>query len=102
MFMNWMREAQYAFEVGQCLPPAPPCFSSEVERWIDLIRSMEAETRQNQVNQKALEATLSNQAEKLGPLVSNLCENLAALYDTLGEKDKAKTVRMRAAALSIA
>lgn len=100
-FIQWMAKAEAALEKADPLPDPPPLAPGTVARWIALIGKLKEESRQMERRHLALEATLREHTRQMGPLVSNLCENLATLYDSMGESEKAKVVRMRAAALNV-
>lgn len=96
VFINWMQLAQKAFEQGRCLPEAPNLGAGEIRKWVELIHNQEEAIQRREVAQRALEENLAAQEKQLGPALSMMCENLATLYESLGQADKAQAVRSKA------
>ena len=101
LFLTWLEHADKAFQEGHPLPDAPHHIAGTTRRWVNSIRSLDTRHRQAQIRSRDLKETLGAQEQPLRSFAANLCENLAALYDQLGQGDKAQAVRMRAAALHI-
>lgn len=101
LFVQWMERAVQAANHGHPLPDAPPLDDGTVKRWTDLIRRLAENVQRAEASYLALQETLTEQEASLGPSTSNLCENLAATYDTLGQPERAQAVRMRVAALYV-
>jgi len=100
-FAHWIHGAQTALENGGSLPAKPSLQTQAIAEWMTFIERLEKESRQIEARQKALQGALAGHTEELEPLVYNLCENLAVLYESFGEREKANAVRLRTAALSV-
>ncbi len=96
-----MDQAGQAVQHEYPLPDAPTLGDGTVKRWMDLIRRLAETPQRAEASHLALQETLTKQEASLGPSTSNLCENLATLYDTLGRTERAQAVRMRVAALYV-
>lgn len=94
-FINWMEHAERAFGQGGALPSLPPMNSDRVKAWVQLVEKLQAQYRQSEDRQMALEANLQAQEHEVGKLLSHLHENIASLYESLGQAEKAREVRRR-------
>ena len=101
LFLTWLEHADKAFQEGHPLPDAPCRIGGTASRWVNSIQSLDTHHRRAQIRSHDLTETLRAQEKPLRSFASNLYENLAALYEQLGQRDKAQAVRMRAAALHI-
>lgn len=99
VFINWIQQVQRAYEGGDALPPSPDVDSEQVKSWVHLVGKLHERFRQSEDKQMALEANLQAQETEVARLVSHLHENIASLYDTLGQNQKAQEVRRRVAVL---
>ena len=99
VFINWMQQAQRAYEQGGGLPSLPEVDSDQVRAWAQLVEKLQARCRQGEDRQMSLEANLQAQEHEVGRLLSHLHENIAALYDNLGQAEKAGEVRRRLSAM---
>ncbi len=101
IFVNWMHLTHNAFERGDPPPPAPaPAVESErIRAWVDLIQKFEERHRRSEEKQVVLEGALQAQEDELGRLLSQLHENIATLYETLGQEAKAQETRQRASVI---
>lgn len=97
VFMTWLERAQRAYENGDFLPATPELGSDRVRSWVHLVETLQTRCRQSEDKQMSLEANLQAQETEVARLVTNLHENIAALYDNLGRSQKAQEVRRRAA-----
>lgn len=95
VFINWMQQAQRAVEQGEGLPSLPEVDSDKVRAWTQLVERLQARYRQGEDRQMSLEANLQAQEHEVGRLLSHLHENIATLYESLGQADKAREVRRR-------
>jgi hypothetical protein len=96
VFIDWMHRADAALEKGESLPPRPEVDSEKVNAWVLLIQKIEERHRRMVEKRVALEANLMAQEAQLSQLLSQLHQNVASLYDTLGLEDKALQVRKKA------
>ena len=101
LFINWMNQIEKSLDRGEALPPPPELDSGKVKGWIQLIQRLEERFRWSEERKRALEATVIAQDAQLGQLSSHLHANIAALYDILGQSQKAETVRCRAEAVRV-
>ena len=99
IFINWMQQAHKAYEMGNALPGTPQVESDQVKSWIHLIHTLQERYRQSEDRQMALEAHLQAQEHEVGRLFSHLNENIASLYDNLGQSEKAQEARRRASSI---
>ena len=96
VFIDWMHRADAALEQAEALPPRPEIESEKVNAWVQLIQKVEGRHRLMEEKRVALEANLMAQEAQLSQLLSQLHQNVASLYDTLGLQDKACQVRKKA------
>ena len=76
--------------------PAPAVESGRIRAWVDLIQKFEERYRRSEEKQVVREGALQAQEDELGRLLSQLHENIATLYETLGQEAKAQETRQRA------
>jgi len=96
VFIDWMHRADAALEQAEALPPRPEIESEKVNAWVQLIQKVEGRHGLMEEKRVALEANLMAQEAQLSQLLSQLHQNVASLYDTLGLQDKACQVRKKA------
>lgn len=99
LFINWMHCAHKAFEQGDPLPSIPELESEKVKSWVSLVQKLEDRFRRSEGKQMSLEAHLQAQEHELGRLLSHLHDNIATLYENLGQDDKAQEIRERASVI---
>ena len=101
IFIKWMNQTEKSLDRGEALPTAPDLDSDKVKGWIRLVQRLEERYRWSEGKKLALEANVIAHEAQIGQLVSHLHANIAALYDNLGQSQKAEEVRRRAEALHI-
>ncbi len=99
VFVNWIQQVQEALDGAQPLPAMPELESARVRSWVELIQKLDERSRQAAGKEAFLQASLDAQESELGRLVSHLHENIASLYENLGQEAKAQEVRRRASAI---
>ena len=99
IFIKWMNQTEKSLDRGDTLPTMPDLDSDKVKGWIRLLQRLEERYRWSEGKKTALEANVIAHEAQMGQLVSHLHENIAALYDNLGQSQKAQEVRRRADAL---
>lgn len=102
LFVNWMQQAHRAYESGSPLPGAPQVESDQVRSWMQLLETLQERYRQSEDRQMALESHLQAQEHEVGRLFSHLHENIASLYENLGQSEKAQEARRRASSIQAA
>jgi leucyl-tRNA synthetase len=90
-----------ALEQAHPLPDPPTIHDSKIRELMDSIRRLDYSFHETETRYGVMAETLRTQELALRAFASNLCENLASLYENLGHAEKAKAVRMRAAAFQI-
>ncbi len=95
-FLNWLQQAQKAFEKGDALPAAPGLESESAKSWIDLFCKLEGRYRLGEEKQMSLEANLQSQEAEVAEVLSRLYVNIASLYENLGQDLKAQELRRKA------
>lgn len=101
VFIKWMNQTEKILDRGEASPTIPDLDSDKVRGWIRLIQRLEERYRWSEEKKLALEANVIAHEAQMGQLVSHLHANIAALYDNLGQSQKADEVRRRAEALHI-
>ncbi len=101
VFIKWMNQTEKSLDRGEALPTIPDLDSDKVKGWIRLVQRLEERYRWSEEKKLALEANVIAHEAQMGQLVSHLHANIAALYDNLGQSQKAEEVRRRAEALHI-
>jgi hypothetical protein len=101
VFIKWMNHTEKSLDRGEALPAIPDLGSDKVKGWIRLVQRLEERYRWSEEKKLALEANVIAHEAQMGQLVSHLHANIAALYDNLGQSQKAEEVRRRAEALHI-
>lgn len=99
VFINWMQQSHRAFDQGEGLPALPAVDSDQVRAWAQLVEKLQARYRQSEDRQMALEANLQAQEHEVVRLMSHLHENIASLYENLGQTEKAHEVRRRSSSI---
>ncbi len=95
-FLNWLQQAQKAFENGDALPAAPDIESESAKSWVDLFCKLEGRYRLGEEKQMSLEANLQTQEAEVAQVLSRLYVNIARLYENLGQEVKAQELRRKA------
>ncbi len=95
-FLNWLQQAEKAFENGDALPADPDIESERTKSWIDLFRKLEGRYRLGEEKQMSLEANLQSQETEVAQVLSRLYANMASLYENLGQEGKAQELRRKA------
>ncbi len=95
-FINWMSETEKALDRAESLPAVPSLNSVKVRGWIQLIQNLEQRFRQAEEQKLTLEAKILLQEAKLVQSLSHLYVNMASLFESLGQAQKASEVRRRA------
>ncbi len=98
-FLNWMHHSHEAFERGDPLPATPGLESEKLRAWVQCIQKLEQRYRLGEEKQMSIEANLQAQEGELGQLVSHLYENIASLYENLGQGGKATEIRKKASVI---
>ena len=98
-FMNYIHDATKAFDTGQPFPSAPKLQAERLQSCVDLIEKLEHRCRQSRAIDLLLESSLHGQESELGRLLSRLHDNVATLYENLGQQQKAGEIRKQAAAI---
>ena len=101
VFIKWMNQTEKSLDSGDALPTIPELDSDKVKGWIRLVQRLEERYRWSEDKKLALEANVIAHEAQMGQLVSHLHANIAALYDNLGQSQKAEEARRRAEALHI-
>ena len=101
VFIKWMNHTEKSLDRGEALPAIPDLGSDKVKGWIRLVQRLEERYRWSEEKKLALEANVIAHEAQMGQLASHLHANIAALYDNLGQSQKAEEVRRRAEALHI-
>jgi len=101
VFIKWMNHTEKSLDRGEALPTIPDLGSDKVKGWIRLVQRLEERYRWREEKELAFEANVIAHEGQMGQLVSHLHANIAALYDNLGQSQKAEEVRRRAEALHI-
>ncbi len=99
VFINWMQQAERALDQGEGLPSLPAVDSDQVRAWTRLVEKLQARYRQGEDRQMALEANLQSQEHEVARLLSHLHDNIASLYENLGQGEKAQEVRRRSSSI---
>jgi hypothetical protein len=99
VFIKWMNQTEKSLDCGEASPTIPHLDSDKVKGWIRLVQRLEERYRWSEEKKLALEANVIAHEAQMGQLVSHLHANIAALYDNLGQSQKAEEVRRRAEAL---
>jgi hypothetical protein len=94
-FSNWMQRAVAVMEGGGDLPPAPDLESQIVRRWVSAIEGLQEKLRQKLDSQASLVENLSAHEMQLDHVLSNLYSNIAALYEGLGNNQRAGEVKKK-------
>ncbi len=102
VFINWMQQAERALDQGEGLPSLPAVDSDQVRAWTRLVEKLQARYRQGEDRQMALEANLQSQEHEVARLLSHLHDNIASLYENLGQNEKAQEVRRRSSSIQSA
>ena len=98
-FMNWIHEAGKALDNDQPLPSAPGVEAEKLKSCVELIQKLESRSRRIQGRQLLPESYLQGQESELDRLLSHLHNNVATLYENLGQGRKAKEIRKQAVAI---
>lgn len=99
VYITWMQRAVAALDLGQPLPDTPDLRSEEARSWVQAFQRLEEQIRQNAERQTTLATNLHQHETQLDQMLSNVYLNMASLYETLGEFDKAVAVRGRVGVL---
>lgn len=99
VFINWMNQSETSVDRGEDLPPLPDLDSSKVKGWIHLIQRLEERVRRNEEKNLGLNASVMAHDVEMGQILSHMHANLASLYDSLGQAERAEDVRRRAEAI---
>ena len=99
VFIKWMNHTEKSLDRGEALPAIPDLGSDKVKGWIRLVQRLEERYRWSEEKKLAFEANVIAHEAQMGQLVSHLHANIAALYDNLGQSQKAEEGRRRAEAL---
>ena len=99
VFINWMQQAERACDRDESLPSLPAVGSDQVRAWTKLVEKLQARHRQGQDRQLSLEANLQAQEHEVARLLSHLHDNIASLYENLGQAEKAQEVRRRSSSI---
>ena len=100
-FINWMSKTEKALDRAESLPAVPSLNSAKIRGWIQLIQDLEQRFRQAEEQKLTLEAKILSQEAKLVRSLSHLYVNMASLYESLGQSQKASEVRRLAEAFHI-
>ncbi len=98
-YISWMQRAVAALDMGHPLPDSPDLRSEETRSWVQAVQRMEEQIRQHAERQTTLATNLHQHETQLDQVMSNVYLNMASLYETLGEFDKAVAVRGRVGVL---
>jgi hypothetical protein len=101
VFINWMNQTEKSLARAESLPSLPELDSGKVKGWVQLIQRLEERFRLNEEKKLALEATVIAHEAQTGHILSHLHANIAALYDNLGQSQRAEEVRRRAEAVHV-
>jgi hypothetical protein len=99
VLIKWMNQSKTSLDRGEDLPPSPDLDSGKVKGWIQLVQRLEERIRRNEEKKLALEANVMAHDAQMGQILSHMHANLASLYDSLGQAQRAKDVRRRAEAV---
>jgi hypothetical protein len=101
VFIDWMNRTEKALDRAEPLPPLPDSDSDKVKGWMQLIQQLEERFHRNEEKKLALEANVITHEAQTGQLLSLLHTNIAALYDNLGQSQRAEGIRRRAEAVHV-
>jgi hypothetical protein len=101
VFIKWMDQTETSLARAEALPPLPELDSGKVKGWIQLVQRLEERFRLNEERKLALEAAVVTHESQMGQILSHLHANIAALYDNLGQSQRAEAVRRRAEAVHV-
>ena len=101
IFIKWMNQTEKSLDRGEELPTSPDLDSDKVKGWIQFVLRLEEGFHRSEEKKLALEANVIAHEAQMAQLLSHLHANIAALYDNLGQSQKANEVRRRAEALHV-
>ncbi|MDH5639724.1 MAG: hypothetical protein OEY28_00410 [Nitrospira sp.] len=93
VFSDWMSQTHKILALAEPLPPAPNLASAKVRGWVQAIHQLEARARQAERQALLTETNALARESQLGQLLARLYMHMAALYEHLGQPQKAAEFR---------
>lgn len=100
-FVAWLEDARRSDEQGRPLADPPAFRDDTVSAWARMIAGLAARAASLGAGLGRAEDSIDRQAAQLRDQTLQLAEHLAAVYECCERDDEARSIRLRAAGLSL-